>query len=231
LTMLVLVIRYNMAHNTLDIPFNLFVEKYDSYHVELNRSRFLVRKDRKADLSQQVRDFSRVYLKAKAQENVFYQSTVVPIWDTIKQMDDGQGVILHVETDKESEYDENWKEYFFNKNEYLGYSHSYKWIAEPLFKQNLELGKRFHESNKKLSFYNRREHILKGLFESVMNDLVYSKWDYKWLKEDRYRDTGKIVKIVVDNHNYWYRIEYTRHRHPIWKCFVWQDTKVETIDL
>ncbi len=92
-----------MTYNTLNIPYNLYFEKYDSYHVELNSKRFLVRKDRKEDLTQQVRDFSRVYLKAKEQENMFYQSTVVPIWDEIKQMDDGRGVILHVETDKESE--------------------------------------------------------------------------------------------------------------------------------
>jgi hypothetical protein len=224
-----------MRHDTINIPMELYFKKYDSRYLENIRGKVLLRKERSENLPQTIRDVSRAYRKAQAMQKQWSVQHIEPIWKTIKSLDKDQGVHIHVKPTHtcDATDGENWWLYDFKyEPSFDSYSYSFTWVAEPEKKLHLDLGIQFYNAHEKYDkHYGDRTGTLETLLLSILKEYVYSLYDYKWLNKNCYKEAAKIIKIDVHGDSYWFRIEHNDNNVPIWKCFIWQNQKIEHIYL
>ena len=224
-----------MRHNIVNIPTELYYNKYNSRYLENVQGKVLLRNERSKNLLQTIQDVSRAYKKAQAMQKQWHIQHLEPIWATIKSLDEGQGVHIHVAPTHTGNFpdNKNWKRYDFKyEPSFDSYSYSFTWIAEPEKKLNLDLGTQFLDAvEKETIHYGERTGTLEILLLSFLKEYVYSLYDYKWLNKNCYIQEAKIIKIDVHGDSYWFRIEHNRNNVPVWKCFIWQNQEIEHIAL
>jgi len=213
----------------------LYFSKYNSRYLENIQGKVLLRKERSKNLPQTIQDVSRAYKKAQAMQNKWFIEHIEPIWETIKSLDKGQGVEIHVKPTHtcNTSDGENWWVYDFRYDTVFdAYSYRFTWVAEPEKKLHLDLGTQFYNAQEKYTkHYSDRTGTLETLLLSILTEYVYSLYNYKWLNKNCYKEAAKIVKIDVHGDSYWFRIEHNRNGVPVWKCFIWQNQGIEHIPL
>ena len=223
-----------MLHTSLshlNIDWQKLYDKYESLHVDNQRARFFVRRDRLVDYPKYLNSLARAYQKAQAQYENWRKNKLQPVFDALKDLAVNGQVICHAKpTHKYEQYlDHTWWQYTIDNESKMGWGHFFKWIPEPKEKINHELGQKFYELNQNEK-YSRRRYILELILKAALEKYLYSLYGYKWLDENQFKD-DKLVKFNLRGDQYWYKISHNRNGVPVWENFIWQNQKVEEINL
>lgn len=211
-------------HDTINISdWKLIVDNYNSEYIEGLRGRFLLKKERFADMQKFLNDIARAYKKAQLQESKWKSTFWNPLLDEIKSLAVDNKVILHAKPDIGTD---KWWQYTYEKStDPCGWGYYFSWISEPKQKINEDLGQRLYDFDKYMRKFNDRCYMLSKLLEKHLLDYLYELHDRDFI--DKRRFSNKLVKFTLLGDEYWFRIGFSRGA-AVWENFIWQSN--QTID-
>jgi len=221
-----------MLHETIPINPKLFWEKYTTVNVSSMRGRFLIRKERLENVNKCLLCLARAYKTAQRQYEDWREKVWFPLHEQLKSFAVNDVVKFHAKPTHDYKMYKNhdWWEYTLSKSEPpYGWGYTFNWIEEPKEKLYHELGQKFYHLDEYQKKFSSRVYTLGELLKAKLYDFVYSKYGWKWLHDNQFSE--KIIKIELLGDEYWFRISRTRGGTPIWENFIWQNNKIEEIEL
>ena len=221
----------NTKDRTLIHDWNWFYENYTNIHVEGCKNRCLLRKKRfdntKAFLSQ----LARAYKTAQRQYNQWRNDVWIPLFDQLKSLAVDGVTKFHAKPTHEYRMylDHDWWEYDLSESSPFGWGYSFSWISEPDQKLHHELGQKFYHLDQYQKKFSSREYTLEKILKQQLLDYVYELYNHEWLVQNQF--SGKIIKIELQDDEYWYHIGMRNNGTPMWENFIWQSNDTEILKI
>jgi hypothetical protein len=214
-------------HNTINTKdWKLIIENYNSEYIEGLSGRFLLRKERFADMQKLLNDITKAYKKAQHQQSKWESMFWSPLLEEIQSLAVDNKVILHAKPDTGNSM---WWQYTYEKSpDPYGWGYSFSWISEPKEKINENLGQKLYDLDKYKQKFNNRHYMLSKILEKYLLDYLYELHDNDFI--DKHRFSNKLVKFTLLGDEYWFRIG-CRRGVPAWENFIWQSNKTIIYDL
>lgn len=211
-------------HDTINISdWKLIIDNYNSEYIEGLSGRFLLRKERFANMQKFLNDIAKAYKKAQQQQSKWESIFWNPLLEEIQSLAVDDKVILHAKPNTNSS---KWWQYTYEKNpDPYGWGYSFSWISEPKEKINEDLGQRLYDFGEYMTKFNNRCYNLSKILEKYLVDYLYELHDRNFI--DKHRFSNKIVKFSLLGDEYWFRIGSSRGV-AVWENFIWQSN--QTID-
>lgn len=213
-----------MLHETLNpADWRKHYEIYDSIYVEGMRGRFLIRRERLADLPKCLNSISKAYQTTQRQRSEWDEKVWNPLWEEMKFS------AVYEQFQAHAKANGGWWLMTFSKTPTIGWGWSFSWVEKPKKPVNLDFGQRFYDADEYSKKFSNRGYILGEILKSLLGSYVYRIYNYEWLENNQF--SNKIIKINLNGDEYWYKIGRTRNGHPTWENFIWQNNKIEEINL
>jgi hypothetical protein len=214
-------------HETLNFTnWKYIFDNYESVYLDRFRNkRFLIKKSRKKDSDEYLKDLARVYKKAQQQEQNWENENWNPLWEKIKKLSINDKFVMHAKPVHTNS--DQWWVYECDKHPVYGWGCSFNWIDEPVEKIHHDIGQMYYDLDCYSDKFRTRIAALRNLLEISLLDYVNHIYDFEWLKKNQFSD--KLIKINLLGDYYWYKISRNRHGVPVWENFIWQSDNTEKI--
>jgi hypothetical protein len=212
-----------------------WLDNYETMGFETCYGRLLLRKNRREDPVLFLNDVAAAYKKAQKKFNDFYDTEIRPIFAEAEKRAENGRVVLHAQPTHQFEpyKDHTWWAYnYHDSGKPYGWGYSFDWIAEPEVKLNHDLGQALYNAQKKSDRLNSRAWTLEQVLKTELSNYIYNIYPWRWLEDNQFSERTKIVKFNLQGDEYWYKIGRSgKGACPVWENFIWQNNKIEEINL
>jgi hypothetical protein len=209
-----------------------WLDNYETMGFETCYGRLLLRKNRRENPVQFLNDIAIAYKKAQKQNEEWRAKNISSVLDEAKKRSENGRIVLHCKPTHKFEPCENCTWWAYKYEDYgspYGWGYSFDWIEEPEEKLNHDLGQALYKAEQKSEKYNSRVFSLGELLKRELSDYLLKIYPYKWLDENQFSE--KLVKFNLQGDQYWYKIGRSHKGVPVWENFIWQNNKIEEINL
>jgi len=217
-----------------NFKYNPDENRYDYYRISHCSRDLYLRKSRCADKLSFLKDISRALKTCERRKRVWNAFVWEPFKMRLQKSAELNGgkLVMHAKPTHSYTGDQDmWWQYEYSYHEsFSAWTYCHHWIPEPSEKLNLKLGNTLYElSNKDQRVFGNKHFWLEHLLKQELERYVYSLYDYSWLRQHAYDE--KLVKIILDDKEYWYKINMNKHGVPCWQNFIWRSAETEIVKL
>jgi hypothetical protein len=223
----------NMKEN---FKYNPDENRYDYYRISHCSRDLYLRKGRCADKLSFLKDISRALETCERRYRVWDAFVWKPFEARLQKSAELNGgkLIMHTKPTHNYNGDQDmWWEYEYSYHEnFKSWGYNQRWIKEPDEKLNLKLGNTLYElSTKSQRVFGNKRYWLEHFLKQELERYVYSMYDYSWLMEYYHLEKEKLIKIILADNEYWYKIVMNKHGVPCWQNFIWRSGETEVVQL